>query len=337
MKEIKVKLYAYENDSFVELWKTINPKENEPKYFGRYTYMDEGTWYYVSDPLGYCELSHAVENDVMFVLCDEKGNEYCRYSNADKNPLPKFETVMKRKWQEVCKNILHNAEDETKNFWIEAIYGETTLEINQWLLTFKDPDLYKKEIDSMYGYDENWLYCRNKEVKYDAIPETEFDYLGRKYQFTKVTMQHEVCGTEWVEFVCTDAPYQMEDFSWDKNKTYIRRYGNMGNWFDKSKTGAMIDRRSAKKMVYSALLKVYPKESEYSKLFHVKDSYCYKVSYMDVAEQLIDGDLHKVKILELIENLSERTHNIVFTCTNENKQKIKTLYPNIYGCDYCLI
>jgi len=50
MKEIKVKLYADENDSFVELWKVIDHVKGDPLYYGRYTYNDEGTWYYVCDP-----------------------------------------------------------------------------------------------------------------------------------------------------------------------------------------------------------------------------------------------------------------------------------------------
>ncbi|MSS38596.1 hypothetical protein [Clostridium porci] len=55
-KEVKVSLCISENDSYVELWKNINPKMGEAEYYGRYTYQDQGTWYYVSDALGYCEL-----------------------------------------------------------------------------------------------------------------------------------------------------------------------------------------------------------------------------------------------------------------------------------------
>ena len=60
MTEIKVYLYASENDCYVELWKSVD----EEKYYGRYTYNDAGTWYYVCDPLGYCELDHTVNDDI---------------------------------------------------------------------------------------------------------------------------------------------------------------------------------------------------------------------------------------------------------------------------------
>ena len=93
MKEIKVKKSRNEDDNYVELWKVIDPMKGVPRYYGRYTYKDEGTWYYVSDPLGYCELDRAVENDVMFICCDDSGKECARYSNKDANPLPKFETI----------------------------------------------------------------------------------------------------------------------------------------------------------------------------------------------------------------------------------------------------
>lgn len=150
MKEIKVKLYRQEDGNYVELWEVINPQENNSKYYGRYTYHDIGTWYYVADPLGLCELDHVVENDIMFILCGENGDEYFRYSNAEENPLPKFKTYMKQKWNEFSENIKHNIENMNTNFWSEVINGETTLSINQWLLTFKDPELYKKEINDMH-------------------------------------------------------------------------------------------------------------------------------------------------------------------------------------------
>lgn len=338
MKEIKVRLYHGENDYFVELWEVVEEMAGIPKYFGRYTYGNEGTWYFVSDPLGYCELDHAVSDDVVFILCDEDGNECMRYSNADKNPLPKFEDVMKKKWKEVCKNIEHNTENMTANFWAEAYNGETTLSINQWLLTFKDPDLYKKEIDEMFGYDENWTGCLSyKEIAYEAIPGTEFEYLGKKYQFTKVTLKHDVCGAEWIEYRCTDAPYVMQDTFWIKDRIFINSYGYLGNWFDKSNVGAMMDKRSARKLVETKLLEVIPKEKKYGNLLYISGNYCYEKSYSDAAESLIGRDFHRSKVIELANNLKEKTKNIVFVNSYANKQKIKELYPDIYGYNWCLI
>ena len=46
---------------------------------------------------------------------------------------------------------------------------------------------------------------------------------------------------------------------------------------------------------------------------------------------------HRKNILDLIKNLKDKTENIVFINSRENKQKIKELYPEIYGHNYCLI
>lgn len=84
-----------ENDNYVELWKTVEKINGKHKYYGRYTYGDEGTWYSVCDPLGYCELNAPMADSVIFICCDDSGNEVIRYSNADGNKLPKFENVIK--------------------------------------------------------------------------------------------------------------------------------------------------------------------------------------------------------------------------------------------------
>ena len=190
----------------------------------------------------------------------------------------------------------------------------------------------------MHGYDENWTSCNySKEIGYESIAETEFEYLGHKYQFVKVTCKHDICGVEWNEFLCTDSPYVMEDIPWIKDKTYIRNYGYLGNWFDASNHGAMLDKRTARKLLENELLKIYPIEKSYRSLLYINGIYCYEKSYSDVAEALMNKDLHRKNILDLIKNLKDKTENIVFINSRENKQKIKELYPEIYGHNYCLI
>jgi hypothetical protein len=330
MKEIKVRLYVSENDDYVELWKVINPEEGKPDYFGRYTYADEGTWYYVCDPLGYCELDHSVGKDVMFIVCDNNGNEVCRYSNADKNPLPKFETVMHNEWSKIKDSLPHNIENHTADFWAEAILGETTLSINQWLLSFKDPDLYQKEINDMYGYDENWCYCRTKEIKYEPIKGSEFTYLGEKYCFTKVTNKHEICGVEWIAYECTDVEYVIDDWC-----NSIHSYGTMGNWFDKSNVGAMYDRRTARLLAEKALDEIYPKENKYDKLLYVDNGKrFYSLYYSQAAEVLLGSELHRDKVRAIIEAEHQQntfmTYNLRFR--KANIEKIKEKYPDIVDC-----
>lgn len=326
MKEIKVRLYLEENDSYVELWKVINPEKGAMQYYGRYTYQDQGTWYTVSDPLGYCELNSVVKKDIVFVLCDKEGNECCRYSNADKNPLMKRETVIKAEWDKIKDTIQHNAEDQQKDFFAESLCGETTMGINQWLLTFKDPDLYKNEIADMHGYDENWLYTRKEEIGYEPVPGSEFTYLGEKCQFTKIKYKHTVCGVEWIEYHCTDSSYEFGD--------YTHMY--MGNWFDASNVGAMIDKRSAREFVLKGLKNIYPKTNIFQELLYVEKTGPYKIlkvlSYEKAAEILLNNELHKEKVMKMVED--ERVNPHFYLNTAENKAYIFETYPNIIECPF---
>lgn len=326
MKEIKVKLYSSENDDYVELWEVINKEPNTPKYFGRYTYRNAGIWYTICDPLGYCELNSRVKEDIMFILCDENGNEYCRYSNGQENPLPTFETVIKNEWVKVSDTIAHNTENAEANFWAEAIDGETTMELNKWLLTYMDPVLYKKEIDEMYGITDNWVYCRTEETGYEIIPDTVFSYLGKEFQFAKIKYRHKVCGAEWIEFCCVDAP-EVQKSDWGNN--CISSYMTLGNWFDANATGAMTDRRSARKLVLKALEEIYPMQNKYDRLLYVNTNgytSARSKTYLEAAEALLDisRDLHKDKVLELIEN-EKKAHTFILN-TKENRDHLRAKY-----------
>lgn len=318
MKKVRVTLYQSENDDYVELWKVLDQKTKDPAYYGRYTYGDEGTWFYVADPLGYCELDRSVENDVLFICCDENGKECARYTNADKNPLPKFKTIMTQKWEAISQQIIHNTENMEKDFLSEYLTGRTTLKINQWLLTFKDPDLYEKEIADMNGYDENWTDCRKKEIGYESIPGSEFEYLGKKYQFTKRKMRHTVCGVEWVEFVCTDSPYIVDE-------TYgLTYYGYMGNQFDETKTGACLDKTSAMKTVSKELEIIYGCKNviDFRSVYDIQ-SY----GLLHAAEKLLNGDLHKSNVRSVIE--AEKEKKSFIPGTTEELDKLRKEHPDI--------
>lgn len=342
MKEIKVYKYANENDCYVELWREVGTEN----YYGRYTYMDAGIWYSVCDPLGYCELNTTIKDDVVFVLCDAEGNEYMRYGNGDENPLPKFETYMYKKWDECKDAIEHNVENLTRNFWAECFNGDTTMKINQWLLSFKDDKLYPDEIKKMYGYDENWTGCwYEHEIGYEPIKGTEFTYLGKKYQFTKVKHKHDVCGVEWYEFVCTDSPYQLSDWA-NEDRPWIVTYGYLGNWFDDNTYGTMYDKRTAREMVIKALESVIPREKSYQKLLYVqprKSFKCYdrdtctELGYADAADALINRDLHRENIESICEHIRDVVKDKIFASNRDNKIKITAMYPDIFGYDWCLI
>lgn len=98
----------------------------------------------------------------------------------------------------------------------------------------------------------------------------------------------------------------------------------------------MFDKRTARMMVQAELQKLYPKENKYSKLLFVSGNYCYQKSYEDVAKELIKNELHKNMVHDLISHLKERTQNSIFVSSNENRKKIKELYPGVYGYDYWL-
>lgn len=344
MREIKVQLYRSEDDNYVELWKTVEEIEGKHRYYGRYTYGDDGTWYSVCDPLGYCELNAPMADDVMFICCDENGNEVIRYSNADGNKLPKFETVIKREWNKVKEKLQHNTEDLTKNFWAECWNGDTTMKINQWLLSYKDPDLYPEKAND---YDENWTSCwAEKEIGYEPIPDTEFEYLGHKYQFTKVKHKHEYCGVEWYEFVCTDSPYVIQDTPWVKDRAWIQSYMYLGNWFDDKTYGTMYDQRTAREKVVAALIKKFPMKEKWDKLLYVKKrtgnefyncDCCYEKSYSDMADVLINRNYHRKDVDYLCKFINKETEGIVFASNRENKYTIRQTYPDIYDYDNCLI
>ena len=62
----KVQLYMTENDCYNELWKVVGTKN---RFFCRHVFGKFKTWYYVCDPLGYCELDHPAD-DIEFIVTD---------------------------------------------------------------------------------------------------------------------------------------------------------------------------------------------------------------------------------------------------------------------------
>lgn len=341
-KEIRVYKYAEENGSYNELWKVVG----EEKYYVRATESRWCSWYSVCDPLGYCERNEYMPEDVMFVLCDEEGNEYMRYSNGMDNPLPKFEDFVKEKWQFIKANVQHNTENLTANFWAEWYNGDTTMKINQWLISYMDSDLYGKEIEEMHGYPENWTGCWHEhEINYEPIPNSEFMYLGHKYQFTKVTHKHDICGVIWYEFVCTDSPYVIDNVG-HEDRSWINSYMYMGNWFDDSTHGTMYDQRTAREMVISVLKDAIPKEKDYSQLLYIVlgdrtqkwwSDVCHEATYSEVADWLINRDYHRTHVDDLCEHIEQHIKGKVYASNRKNKELIREQYPDIYAYNMCLI
>ena len=326
-KEIKVQLYANENDDYNELWKVVG----EEKYYARHTYHNQGIWYYVCDPLGYCELDHMVKEDVTFIMCDSEGNECFRYANGQPNPLPKFDDYIKLQWNKVKDNIQHNVEKDDVNFWTMCFSGETVRKLNQWLISFKDPEIYG---DKAKDYDENWYGCwQNTETDYTPIPNSEFEYLGNKYQFVKVHHKHDICGVEWDTFECCDSPIEM---GWWGTETHpqVQSYMEMGNWFDESIKGTMYDTLTARNLVADKLTQIVPTERDYQGVIYVEfgssSVYGHYLNYGTCAEKLIARDYHIKAISNLIDNLEDKIKDIVFLNNTENWRKVMEQYPDIY-------
>lgn len=336
-KEIKVSLYLPENDSYVELWKNLKPEIGEPAYFARYTYQDEETWYYVSDPLGYCERSHPVSKEILFLCCDKAGREYCRYSNDNPNPLPKFETVVREEWEKVKKKLEVMAEpDHKQEFWLSLV-GLTGDRFKQWLLSFKDPERYGKEIEAMYGYDENWLYSRRKEISSEPIPGTAFTYLGTRYCFSRIACRHKVCGVTWIEYHCTKAKPE-----WNEMYHHTESYGLFGYDYNIAAEGPMYDKGTAVTLVTKALKLSMPSDSGYY-LITEKRGYqtleCYTERYL--AEHMLQKNYRKTAVGDLTVSLVNtykvfgtnqwirRGNEVICIANKVNTKALKKIYPDI--------
>ena len=97
--EYRVKYFQKENDCYVELWKVVGKQA----YIARYTYGPK-RWCRVSDPLGYCELDSAFNDDDVFIVCDSKGKELFRTRNG--NGTSDFNTPKQEafaQWANYCK------------------------------------------------------------------------------------------------------------------------------------------------------------------------------------------------------------------------------------------
>ncbi|WP_346961315.1 hypothetical protein [Clostridium sp.] len=319
MKEVQVQLNRTEDGNYNELWKVVG----ENQYYARHVYHGQGIWYYVSDPLGYCELDYPVKDDTIFTICDSKGNELFRNSNANE-PFPTLEIVTMNEWNKVKEKYSVITEDTEKDFWTEAIFGETTMELNQWLLSFKDPQLYSKEIAEMYGYDENWIYGRSEELENAVIH--EYEYLGNKYAIYKIKIKHKICEVEWYEFKA--GSLKMGEY-----EGYIKFFGS---WFDVKNIGTMYSKRQAKELVTKALITIYPKKYDWSRLSTVikqewiSEGYERKYKYVDATELLLKGNYNRKFVSEIIEK--EKRNNTFYS---EDDPKLLEDYPKLIR-DYSL-
>lgn len=205
MRKIKVKLYANENDNYVELYKVISG-DTKCKYFARYTYGgDDGIWYFVADPLGYCELDYVCSNEYVFTVCDQNGKELFNDSNGEiKNPFPTLERKAQLVWQTIKDG-----------------YPSKRNGLTDWLLSFLTKEVSESKLKDLPCHEANWPHWYD-EVDKEIIH--RFDHLGENYAIYKVTKTHRYCEANWITYYA--GLEHMDEYT-----DYVKWYGD---WFDTS-------------------------------------------------------------------------------------------------------
>lgn len=292
-KEYFVKLYQHEDDSYNELWKT---KDN--KYFVRNTFYG-GEWYYVCDPLGYCELDHACPSDIIFHVCDPKYNELF-ISRNDGCEFPCLRVLLKQEWDKVRPFLEVKEEDASANFYVHALTGGNPSGLANWLLTFKDPDLYG---DKAKDYDENWTMFQIEEVEREAL--SKFHFVGIECTIEKIKMRHTICNVEWYEYYTAG--------------TY------MGAEFNQDSVGDMYSKGDATQMVVDSLYRIYPDAGRHLSVINffadTKNPYETKYTITQAAELLLNRNLHRTHVEGAIEN--EAKNHTFYT-----DDEVRRLFPN---------
>lgn len=298
-KEYSIRLLVHENDSYNELYVTTGREKK--KYFVRDTFS--GGWYTVCDPLGYCERDCFVPKSVLFHICDKKGNRLFDSSNADNSSsYPCLRVLAKKKWCEVAKKYTSSpTQDNEAEFLAYAFSGNSVNRLDNWLLSFMDPDLCEDRTDLL---PENWIYCRVEELRRETLD--SFDYLGDKYLIEKATYRHTICGVEWVEYLSAGI--------------------QMATDFDSSKVGPMYSERDAKRIVSNSLKALYKGDRVWSILswsMETDAKYARKISLDEAVRKLINGDLHRSHIDKVIEE--EKRHHTFF----DTQSDVKSVYNNV--------
>jgi len=295
MREIKVKLFAHENDSYVELYKVISG-DTKIEYFARYTYGgDDGEWYFVADPLGYCELDHACNTDYLFIVCDKRGKELFRDSNGEvKNPFPPLERKANLAWQEVVEQ-----------------YPCTREGLNDWLLSFLTKETAETKLKDLPCHESNWIHAwRNKGSK--EVIHT-FTHLGENYCIYKVNMAHKYCDCQWASYY---AGYEVMD----EYTGYIQWFGDQ---FDASSRGPNYSANEAGRLVEEMLKTVYPDRYTLSYLNRTQYAdYEQKLNYRQAADALLKKNYDRAYVHQVIAN--EKEHKTFY----DNFTELRKDYPN---------
>jgi hypothetical protein len=305
MRKIKVKLYAYENDHYVELYKVISGNTKND-YFARYTYGsgNDGVWYFVADPLCYCELDHACSGDYIFTVCDKNGKELFEDSNGEvKNPFPTLERKADLIWNEIKERYPCKKDGLT-----------------DWLLSYLTKEVAESKLKDLPCHASNWPRWYN-EVSKEVIQ--RFDYLGDDFCIYKVTNKHKYCECEWINYY----------FGYETTEKYTGYCVWYGAWFDESHRGPNYSENEATKLVREMIESVYVERHNWKPLSYLKRTkhadYEQKVNYRQAAEVLLNGNYNRQFVHELIRKEKEQK------TFYDNFEALRVDYPDaIKDTDY---
>lgn len=273
MKEIKVKLYSHENDKYVELYEVIEG-DTKAEFIARNTYGrgDDGEWYFVSDPHGYCELDHGYPADYVFIVCDARGNELLQDGNGKtRNPFPTLKRKAELTWYE-----------------IKAEYPCKKEGLTDWLLSFLTKEISETVLQSKPCHEANWpFWC--DDIRKDVVQ--KFTHLGENYCIYKVTTKHRYCDCEWIEY------YSGKEIM-DRYTGYVDYYGAC---FDESRSGPNFSRKVATKKVSDALKIIYHNKYRVSYVRQTEHGdYEHRMDLYQAAELLLKGNFNREFVLQVI-------------------------------------
>lgn len=272
MEKIKVRLYRTEDDNYNELWKEVGGK----RFFARHVFGPP-VWYYVCDPLGYCELDYPCKENKVFVICDQYGNELFESSNApDSEPFLTLEQTAKEVW---------------KSCGIEAKKNG----LNNWLLSYLTKENLAKDPErTQFCPEDNWVYCWHETV--ERIPVKKFEYLGSRYCIWKLVQKHLYCDCTWDAYAAASA-----NVDWE--------YPMYDCWFGEvfePVYGPMYGKYEAIQMLKKVFSECYGTKN----LSIVRDTFAgpheRKLTHAEAAEYLIDKDLSRKHVDELVRREYEK-------------------------------
>ena len=311
-----VRLIRPEDDNFNELWEAKNEFDYK-EYFCRNVFGNNPTWYTVSDPFGYCELNSRVKDNVCFIVCDSNWNELFGTSNLTGADFPTFRQKVMEEWNLIKNNYVYDAYDHAEDSWSQFMGHGPVSSVDNWLLTYKDPELYGDEAKT---YDENWLMYTD-EIGRTSI--WDFTYLGEGYSIYQVTYRHRICMKEYVEFWVNYSDRQKM-----KNSNNFIKLGDhhIGGY------GTMYSKREAVKIINNTINDIYPDNKLLSNIR--EDTFCSRPDKKvfverqytkdEAASFLLNGDYHRAFVESVMAN--ERVNHSFYL---EDDQQMLIDYPEL--------